>query len=207
MERPFFGAFYLFLKRHPGGYMKLMHSVNPYATPKSEVSEQDIPMVEDSFELNLFSPEGRIGRVRYISYGIGFSILLYAVLGLGILASAAVPDVPAVLMVGVTAIAYLVFIYAQIMLTIKRCHDFNRSAWLALLMIVPLLNLMFLFIPGTKGENRFGWQPAPNSTLNVVVACILPAIAVIGVVAAIALPAYQSYVQRANAAAQSAAPR
>ncbi len=81
------------------------------------------------------------------------------------------------------------------LLSIQRAHDFNATGWLAILAFIPLLNLIFWFIPGTEGENRFGYKTPPNGKLAIVLACIIPAVMVIGIVAAIAIPAYQSYVQ------------
>ena len=87
-----------------------------------------------------------------------------------------------------------------VMLTIQRCHDFDVSGWLSLLLIVPVAPLLFWIIPGTKGANRFGGPTPPNSTGVVVLALILPILFFVGIIAAIALPAYQSYVERARMA-------
>jgi flagellar basal body-associated protein FliL len=74
------------------------------------------------------------------------------------------------------------------------------------LILIPFVNLIFLFIPGTDGENRFGKQPPPNRGVGIWIAILLVGIFLIGVLAAIAIPAYQSYVKKAQAAALSAAP-
>jgi hypothetical protein len=84
------------------------------------------------------------------------------------------------------------------MLTIQRCHDFNVTGWLSLLMLVPLANLIFLFIPGTDGPNRFGAPTPPNSVGVLIVAWLFPVVAVIGIIAAVSLPAYQDYTKRAQ---------
>jgi Tfp pilus assembly protein PilE len=57
-------------------------------------------------------------------------------------------------------------------------------------------------IPGTDGPNRFSTPPPPNTTGAVVLALIIPLIFILGIVAAIALPAYQQYVNRAHATQQ-----
>jgi len=85
------------------------------------------------------------------------------------------------------------------MLTIQRCHDFNTSGWLSLLVLVPLVNLIFWFIPGTDGPNRYGAPTPPNSTLVVVAACAVPVLVfVAGILAAIAIPAYQDFTLRSR---------
>lgn len=87
----------------------------------------------------------------------------------------------------------------MVFLTIQRAHDFNTTGWLSILVLIPLVNLIFWFIPGTGGENRFGLPTPPNRTSTVVVALIIPIVAAVGILAAIAIPAYQQYVQRAKA--------
>jgi hypothetical protein len=67
--------------------------------------------------------------------------------------------------------------------------------------LVPLANLIFWFLPGTDGSNRYGPPPPPNSALVIVVGLVVP-ILLVAVMAAIAIPAYQSYVERARAAQQ-----
>lgn len=61
--------------------------------------------------------------------------------------------------------------------------------------------LMLLFRAGTRGSNHFGLAPPPNSTGVKVLAFGFPVmIMLVGILAAIALPAYQQYVKRAHAA-------
>jgi hypothetical protein len=77
------------------------------------------------------------------------------------------------------------------------------SGWTILLAIIPLVGLIWLFKAGSPGENRFGAPPPPNTTGVKVLGLIFPLIAFIGIVAAIALPAYQTYVKRAQESQQS----
>jgi type IV pilus assembly protein PilA len=97
-----------------------------------------------------------------------------------------------------TLVGYLAIFVLMVMLTIQRSHDFDTSGWLSLLMFVPLVNLIFWFIPGSPGENRFGKRPPPNTVGVVLLACILPFVFVVGILAAIAIPAYQDYTIRAQ---------
>jgi hypothetical protein len=60
--------------------------------------------------------------------------------------------------------------------------------------------MLFWFVPGTDGPNRFGAKTPPNSVGVLIGVWIVPAIFVLGVMAAIALPAYQDYVKRAATA-------
>ncbi len=174
-----------------------MSSVNPYQGPRANVEHDD----EEYSEVRLFS-KGRIGRVRYILHGIGYYILIAVLFGAitaGLVAALG-PSSPVV--TALKAASYVAMLAVVLMLGVQRAHDFDASGWWALLALVPLVNLLFWFVPGTDGENRFGKKTPPNTTSNVVLLILLPLV-FIGILAAIAIPAYQSYVQRAHAAHQS----
>lgn len=158
-------------------------AANPYAAPKTVVDDA----AEETQPVRIFAVSGRIGRVRYIANLMG----LYILFAIVVFAAATVAG-------PLAALAWIAYVVIVFMLTIQRCHDFNTTGWLALLSLVPLVNLMFWFIPGSDGRNRYGAPTPPNSTFSVVLVWILPAIAAIGIVAAIAIPAYQGYVKRAQ---------
>ncbi len=45
---------------------------------------------------------------------------------------------------------------------VRRLHDQDKSGWLTLLGLIPLINLVllvFLFLEGTKGSNQYGPDP------------------------------------------------
>ena len=170
-----------------------MEASNPYNAPKSKVTGAP----SGYGEIKIFTARGRIGRVRYIGYSIGLSMLIAFVLGLlsAIMGKAAGSGVAAIVMVA----SYVGIFVVMMFLTIQRAHDFNASGWMALVVFIPLVNLIFWFIPGTDGENRFGPETPPNGAGAVALALILPAVFVVGIVAAVALPAYQQYLQRAAA--------
>ena len=170
---------------------------NPYKTPAAKVADQ----AEQFGEIKILSAAGRMGRVRYIGYGVGMTLVMYLVIGLFALVAGAT-NLQFLLAAGMV-IGGIGMLVVMVMLTIQRCHDFNMSGWLSLLLIVPLVPLLFWIIPGTAGSNRFGNQPPPNSTGAVVLALILPLLFVVGIVAAVALPAYVDYQQRAAEAMQS----
>jgi uncharacterized membrane protein YhaH (DUF805 family) len=171
-----------------------VESRNPYTTPTANVTDPD----EEYGEIKVFSASGRLGRVRYIGYSVGLPILIGLLVGILAGAIGAFAGKAAVL--PIIVVGYGAIFVVLILMTIQRAHDFNTSGWLALVVIVPLANLIFWFIPGTDGENRFGRKTPPNGTGVILLACIIPLIFVIGIVAAIAIPAYQDYVQRARAA-------
>jgi uncharacterized membrane protein YhaH (DUF805 family) len=167
---------------------------NPYQAPGTTVG--DAP--GQFGEVKLLSAAGRLGRIRYIGYSIGMTLVGYLIGGaVGALAGMIGNGMLAVAVGALVAIGLLV---VGVMLTIQRCHDFNMTGWMSLLLIVPLVALIFWFIPGTAGANRYGDPPPPNTTGVVLLATILPVIFVVGIVAAVALPAYVDYQKRAQAA-------
>jgi uncharacterized membrane protein YhaH (DUF805 family) len=160
---------------------------NPYGAPRAAVGER----AEQFQPVKLFAVSGRIGRARYIVYSVVVTMLLMLVAGASVALLGAFG-------MAVLVVAYIAMFVISIMLTIQRSHDFNMTGWFSLLALVPLVNLLFWFVPGTDGPNRFGAKTAPNSTGVIVGLWIVPAIFVLGMVAAIALPAYQDYAKRAQ---------
>lgn len=161
---------------------------NPYGAPRAAVGDA----AEEFQPVRILAVSGRIGRARYIVYSIVLSIAIMFVAGL---ASALLGGAGIALL----AAAYLAVFVLSFMLTIQRSHDFNMSGWFSLLMLVPLVNFLFWFMPGTDGPNRFGAKTPPNSTGVLVGLWIVPALFVLGIVAAVSIPAYQDYAKRAQA--------
>jgi uncharacterized membrane protein YhaH (DUF805 family) len=163
-------------------------ATNPYAAPQADV--RDIAQAHDYQEVRILSPRGRIGRLRYLAWSFGFQLLiLVPVMILG----AVVPGLEYVL----TGLAYLAVLAFTIILGIQRSHDMDWSGWTVLLALIPLVALIWVFRAGTDGPNRFGNPPPPNTTAIKVLGIGLPVfVIVLGVVAAIAIPAYADYVQR-----------
>ncbi len=170
-----------------------MQSRNPYAAPQANVA-RDEDAVEYG-EIRMLSPHGRIGRVRFIGYSIGLSMLVLLVAGVAAGVAALVSTDAAVL---VGLLGYAAMIAAQFLLAIQRSHDMNVTGWLSLISLIPLGVLVFWLVPGTRGENDYGKPPPPNTAGVIVLACLLPVIFIGGILAAIAIPAYQDYTIRAQ---------
>ena len=168
-----------------------MQNRNAYAAPRANVTRR--ASAEEYGEIKIFSAEGRIGRVRYIGYTFGLTVLIAILIGL---VSALVGEVAPAAAFAVGVVGYIAMVVAQVLLTIQRSHDMNVTGWLCLISLIPLAALVFWFVPGTRGENNYGKQPPPNTMGAVVLACILPVVMVVGIVAAVAIPAYQDYAQR-----------
>ena len=184
-----------------------MATTNPYSTPQSPFDAD-----EETYEPHVLSFDGRIGRLRYLAYSIPWGLLTWvAFLVLGIVAAIVVPafasgsEAAAGIIGIVAALVMVVIAYIPVFgLAKRRLNDMNQSGWLSLILIIPFVNFIFLlvllFAPGTQGTNRYGPQPCENSGLVIVGALFFPLsfVAVIGILAAIALPAYQDYTVRAQ---------
>ena len=99
------------------------------------------------------------------------------------------------------AVIYIAIFYFTFVFTIRRLHDRNHTGWLSLLMLVPLANvilmLYLIFAPGDDRSNSYG-SPRPTAGWETILAWIYILLFVVGILAAIALPSYQSYILRAN---------
>lgn len=168
---------------------------NPFQAPQARVMDH----AEATVQPRVLTIAGRINRIRYLAYSM--ATLLLAMVAIGILAAVTLPNAPALGMV-LVGVGYLLVIVLQFMLTIQRCHDFNTTGWLSLLIIVPFGVLLFWFVPGTASENRFGLPNPPNTVLSYLGAFLLPFvfIGIIGMLAAVSIPAYNDYTKRAKAA-------
>jgi uncharacterized membrane protein YhaH (DUF805 family) len=166
----------------------MSEAANPYQAPRAALDEAP----GETQPVKVFSTKGRIGRARYIAYGAVFYLAIWIVAGviaafLGREAWVAI------------VLAWLAIMTIGFLLTIQRCHDFNTSGWLSLLVLVPLANLIFWFIPGTEGPNRYGPPTPPNGAWVIVGVCIVPlGVVFVGILAAVAIPAYQDYTYRAK---------
>jgi uncharacterized membrane protein YhaH (DUF805 family) len=178
---------------------------NPYSAPDANLSETDL--ADETYQPKFFSLKGRIGRVRYFAYSYLSIFLLMFVAGL--LAAIVIPLTGGGNGSSAAAIVFLIALYVPMIaigfvMMIRRLNDLNQSGWLSLLMLVPLLNFFFalylMFGAGTSGANKYGPKPAKNSTL-MVIGALLPIILVV-LMALIAIPQYQKYVERAKHSSQ-----
>lgn len=107
------------------------------------------------------SIEGRVSRKDYALLYIVPTVVIYAVAAmLDNMVNAAADGVGLF-----TAIVALVMIWPSIVMTAKRLHDWDKTGWLQLVNIIPIVGFIFWIvtacIKGTEGPNRFGAVPAP----------------------------------------------
>jgi uncharacterized membrane protein YhaH (DUF805 family) len=103
--------------------------------------------------------KGRIPRQTYWLHGV-LALLLAGVVLDGLLAIARVePDTA-------NGLVSLLLLWPLIAVSVKRQHDFDFSAWWALIHFVPAVGSVVLLladglVPGTPGPNRYGPAPRP----------------------------------------------
>ena len=181
---------------------------NPYSATSVDLSE---PIgADETYEPKIFAVNGRIGRLRYLAYSFVASIVITivgavvaAILGVALALGSSKGAASIIMMLVLGLIIYVPGIAIAIIMMKRRLNDLDLTGWLSLLMFVPLLNLVFalylLFAPGTKTTNKYGPRPVKNSVWVILGGLIMP-IFIIGVLAAVSIPAYQQYVNKAKAA-------
>ena len=166
---------------------------NPYAPPEAELA--DLYGGTDEFQpARIWSASGRLGRMRCVAYVMGGSIVCDAV-SKGLHAT-----VDPTLWSVVSSLLGLALIVLVVLTLIQRSHDMGWSGWTCLLGFIPVVNFIWIFKAGTPGENEYGAPPPPNTWGVKFLALLIPAVAAIGILAAVVLPAYQQYMLRAKAA-------
>lgn len=183
----------------------LPNQQNPYSAPTADLTN------DEYFEYDttpFYKASGRIGRVRFLAYYMLLSLcMIPAMMVLGVLMAILLPISPDIAtIVGVIMyIGIIIFsLYTAFAPSIRRLNDLNKSGWMSLLYLIPLVNILFwLYLAFARGDediNDYGAPAEPPSTIMTVLAVILPLLFVawMGIVMAIALPAYQDYLERSQ---------
>lgn len=140
------------------------------------------------YQPKYLSVNGRIGRLRYIAYVTGTQLLI---LMLFVLFGGAVSfignsssDVLATLIGFAIIMLYGTTIVLSLTFGKRRLNDLNKSGWTVLLLLIPILNLIvifiMLFIKGSDGPNRFGPVPTVNSTGVTIFSLFVPFVILLG---------------------------
>jgi uncharacterized membrane protein YhaH (DUF805 family) len=171
-----------------------MSDSNPYSAPGAELETAQDAL----YKPKIISFKGRIGRMRYLAYGFGLSVLMNLVTiplfgatafmgGAG--AGPESMGMLSILMLVLIAIPAIVF---SVMWLKRRLNDLNRSGWWGLLILIPIVNLILgiymLFFPGSDGPNNFGPAPVANSTGVLILGWLAIVLFTLGIVGAIAAP-------------------
>lgn len=127
----------------------------------------------------IYEGEGRFGRASYIAWN--FIIFIISMICMIVLIGAYWTDISAVFNLtsyddyetivqiqevlaplnAFSSLINFVYLYFMFVFSIKRLHDLNRSGWMSLLNLIPLVNLFFAvwlsMAIGTQGKNNFGY--------------------------------------------------
>ena len=118
------------------------------------------PQKRTSILWALFGFDGRLSREPF---WLGF--LFMSLLAMLAIAPYREPETGAIVIGPATMVVLIVVFWSELALASKRLHDRGWSAWLVLILLIPLVNLAAYIalglIPGDKGSNQFG--PAPNT--------------------------------------------
>lgn len=167
---------------------------NPYAAPEGVMNDLGFAQVE-AYEPKLFQTSGRIGRVRYL----GYCTMLFGITMVVFFAAGVATLIASALGVIVMGLAYLALLVAGFVLARRRLNDLDQSGWLAILLFIPLVNMLIglwmMIGRGSEQANRFGPPPGPNTRGVIIAAWFFLAVPLIGIAAAVAIPAYQTYTQ------------
>lgn len=130
---------------------------------------------------NPFSPKGRFGRLSYLAWLFIISMLytcvLFIIAGIAVVALMQTGSQnPAALLqsglgyfvIFLAVVVVIAFTVVNICIAIRRIHDLNKSGWLWLLFLIPLVNIFFgiyvMCAKGTEGNNNYGPQRQTEQT-------------------------------------------
>lgn len=103
-----------------------------------------------------FSFDGRLNRKPYFLSQLGLGVVS------GIFAALFGDSTNFFVAISVLAVSLAIF-FASVALVVKRLHDLDKKGWWALILLIPLINILFglylVFAKGTDGSNRFGDDP------------------------------------------------
>ncbi|WP_244308973.1 DUF805 domain-containing protein [Pseudomonas duriflava] len=170
-------------------------ALSPYAPPKAELKSSS---PQHYGKLKVLSLNGRIGRLRFLAW----SLVSATVLALFSLIFVALGSSSALGGAGFTLSITLLALAVTLSIGVQRLHDMGWSGWLWLISAIPfvggLFTLLLLIVPGNREANRYGPPPPPNSTSVKVLASLWLVVVILGILAAIAVPAYYAYTLRAT---------
>jgi len=115
--------------------------------------------------VQILSTDGRIGRFEYFFYSLVLPFLVFWIIAALAGIASHFGELGGAIAYVLLAAGLCAALIIHIQLTIQRCHDFNASGWLAILIVLPLASILFWLIPGNKANNRFGYPPRPSSSL------------------------------------------
>lgn len=118
-----------------------------------------------------FNFSGRATRREYWLFQAQLLVLYIGLIILmGLVAEATQSDEVNGATAAATLLIMLLFTVMSLAAGVRRVHDHDKTGWLFLLLLVPLIGWIFFLImtltPGTKGENSYGYDPRAGDYLS-----------------------------------------
>ncbi|MGL5631079.1 MAG: DUF805 domain-containing protein [Azovibrio sp.] len=118
---------------------------SPFKAPQANLEQSEAH--EGPFKLNIFSPKGRLGRMRYFTFSYALMIVFGILAAIfGIFLATTIPSMGKASFSILTLVILLTitWMYLTIMLTIKRLHDMNASGWWILMPLGLLIAIVII---------------------------------------------------------------
>lgn len=156
---------------------------NPYIAPTADMTMPESDL--GTYEPRIFALSGRIGRLRYIAYGMLLALIAMLPYVLYIAKLAFSRTQPASMQYVMLLPLYLVIV----LLATRRLIDIGHSRWWSVLMLIPVVSVIpyfyLLFKGGDEQANDYGPPPCANSRGVVVVVWLAVVMMILSVVAAL----------------------
>ena len=128
-----------------------------------KVQDSDWGGLQKIVKEELFTCDGRIGRGEYIKKFLFLLVSIIPLLIIFVFLAEFLGDFVEEILTLLFGIVIVFINISYLMLSIRRLHDLNKSGWLILIAIVPLIDIAFfiylLACQGTHGANDFGPEP------------------------------------------------
>lgn len=184
-----------------------VHQVDEINATEADTSFVTLTQIHEGFNnRRFFDWHGRVSRVQFLAYSTFnalIALMLVALLfvmigGFQGMVNASSEQLPMSLL-GASSVGVAVLLYLQLAVSKRRFNDLNKTGWLALLMLVPGVNVLvylyLLAVEGTAGANYYGLPARPATQLKTVLMVLIPLLvmSLIGLLTQVVVPSYQSY--------------
>ena len=184
-----------------------VHQVDEIIATEAGTSFVTLTEIHEGFNnRRFFDWHGRVSRVQFLAYSTFnalIALMLVALLfvmigGFQGMVNASNEQLPMSLL-GASSVGGAVLFYLQLAVSKRRFNDLNKTGWLALLMLVPGVNVLvylyLLAVEGTAGANYYGLPARPATQLKTVLMVLIPLLvmSLIGLLTQVVVPSYHSY--------------
>ena len=184
-----------------------VHQVDEINATEADTSFVTLTQIHEGFNnRRFFDWHGRVSRVQFLAYSTFnalIALMLVALLfvmigGFQGMVNASSEQLPMSLL-GASSVGVAVLFYLQLAVSKRRFNDLNKTGWLALLMLVPGVNVLvylyLLAVKGSEGANYYGLPARPATQLKTVLMLLIPLLvmSLIGLLTQVVVPSYHSY--------------